>query len=233
MANKIILSLFILVSIFSYSSRVWAQVEEAQKSGPSPRAQVELTSNLIEDGYTQTEGSWGLITDIAYRWPQFELGIRGNNVYFEGESTHISLRPHLSIIANFSEDSRFYIEYEHRQYFNDNTRNGSLASIGLDFSKYSISYGSIVNWQGFDISKSKWRFDYNYEWNDQLTSLFSLGYNIVDEANTPNYIDANGNIQYRQANLVYYAEAIILSQVVSLIENAQPFLFRVGLKAGF
>lgn len=216
---------------------VHAQVAEPT-TGPTnasskPYARVEITSSLVEDGYSQTQGSWGLQSDIGYEWDQFRFGVRGSNVYFENERTHLTLQPHIAIIANFQSGTKFFIEHEMRKYYNDSRRDGGRSSLNLEFNDYKIIYETKGNWEGLNISKGRWSFTYFFDWGNNFSSSMVAGYNQVDEANTPNFFDASADIQYRKDNVIYYAEAIALSGVVDYIPNGQSFTFRVGLRAGF
>lgn len=226
-----IISLYLVFLVWS-PAYLSAQ-EEPQKRGSKPFAKVELTSNLVEDGYSQTSGTFGLLTDVGYKWEQFEIGVRGNNVYFDEERAHLTLQPHLAIISNFSPDSRFFIEHEERFYFNSSTRNGGRSSLGLDIGEIGVRYESLTNWWGLEIGKSRWSFNYIYYWDVDLSSDFQVGYNIVGEANTPAFFDASGNIKYKKDTLEYYAELILLSSVVPYIPGAQAFTVRLGVITQF
>jgi hypothetical protein len=221
----------IMILIFVFDS---AHSEDNTKTMASkPFAKVELTSNLIEDGYSQTSNSFGLLTDVGYRWEQFDLGVRGNNVYFKNEQAHLTLQPHLSIISNFSPVSRFYVEYETRLYFNQSSRNGSRLSVGLQIEDYLVKYESLTNWWGLDVVKNRFSFSYTYFWKQDFSSDFYIGYNIVDEANTTPYADTAVNIKFQKDNLEYYAELILISSVVEYIPNGQPTTLRFGVKTQF
>ena len=207
--------------------------ENSDQPKSKPFAKVELTSNLIEDGYTQTGNSFGLLTDVGYKWEQFEVGVRGNNVYFEGERAHLTLQPHLAIISNFSPDSKFFIEHEERLYFNESARNGARSSVGLAIDEYLVRYESLINWWGLEIAKSRWSMTYSYYWDQDYSSDFQLGYNIVGEVNTQPFVDTSANIKFKKDALEYYGELILLSAVVDYIPSGQPILFRLGVKTQF
>jgi hypothetical protein len=199
----------------------------------TPFAKIELTSNLIEDGYTQTNNSFGLLTDVGYRWEQFDIGIRGSNVYFKNEQAHLTLQPHLSIIANFSKDSRFFVEHEERLYFNQSSRNGSKSFVGLEMGDYLFKYESLTNWWGLEITKTRFSFTYPYFWVQDYSSDFQIGYNIVGGANTAPYTDVAANLKFKRDALEYYAELIWLSSVVEFIPDGNPINIRLGVRAQF
>jgi hypothetical protein len=229
MLNK---TLLIFVLVLTLSNAAMAQ-EKTDKPKSKPFALVELASNLIEDGYTQTGNSFGLHSDVGYSWEQFELGVRGNNVYFEGERTHLVLGPHLAIISNFSDTSRFFLEHEERFYFHDSRRNGGKTTVGLLVDKYLIRFESLMNWWGLDMSKSRLSLTYEYYWGLDYSSDFQLGYNIPEENNTKPFFDSAFNIKYKKDRLEYYAEVILLSNLVSYISVGQTFSYRLGLKTQF
>jgi len=227
---KYLFLLFLSVGLFG-NSGLAEEADESLKS--KPFAKVELTSNLLEDGYTQTGNSFGLLTDVGYKWEQFEIGVRGNNVYFEGERAHLTLQPHLSIISNFSSTSRFFIEHEERLYFIDSARNGARSSVGFQIHEYLIKYESLINWWGLDITKSRWSLSYRYDWSDEYSSDFKMGYNTVGEVNTQPFGDVATNIKFKKDNFEYYAEFIFLSSIVNYIPIGQPINFRLGVKTEF
>lgn len=196
-------------------------------------AEVELTSNYVEDAYTQTENSVGVVTDIGYKFEQFRVGIRANNVHFDGETAHVTIRPHLAILANFSDISRFFIEYESRFYFSDNKRNGAKSTIAFEYDNYRLMYESRDNWEGLELAKARLSFSYLYEWDQDLLLDYRLGYNMADEVNTPPFLDGAITLQYPKDQLIYYTEVIFLSNTYPYFPNGQNFIFRLGARASF
>jgi len=225
--------IFVFFILSNFSPIFAIAQENPEKTKSRPFGMVELTSNLIEDGYTQTGNSFGLLTDVGYAWEQFNIGIRGNNVYFEGERAHLTLKPHLAILANFSDFTKFFIEHEERFYFNDSLRNGGRSSVGLKFDEFLFRYESLINWWGLDFTKSRFSLNYEYVWDQEYSSDFQLGYNIVEEANTRPFFDSSLSTKFRKDQLEYYAEIILLSDIVKYIPAAQKVSFRIGLKTHF
>lgn len=216
-------------------SLVLGQTNETESNKPRNRsyAEVELTSNYVEDAYTQTENSVGVVTDIGYKFEQFRVGVRANNVHFDGETAHVTLRPHLAILANFSDISRFFIEYESRMYFADQKRNGAKSSLGYEYDNYRLLYESRANWEGLELSKARVSLAYLYQWDQDFFVDYRLGYNVAEEVNTPPFLDGAVTLQYPKDHLIYYTEVILLSNTYFYFPNGQNFIFRLGAKASF
>lgn len=221
--------------LFFSGTLVLGQTNEPETNKPRNRsyAEVELTSNYVEDAYTQTENSVGVVTDIGYKFDQFRVGVRANNVHFDGETAHVTLRPHLAILANFSDISRFFIEYESRMYFSDNKRNGSKSSIGYEYDNYRFIYESRANWEGLELSKARVSFAYLHQWDQDLFLDYRFGYNVAEEVNTPPFLDGAITLQLPKDHLIYYSELIFLSNIYSYFPNGQHLTFRLGVRASF
>ncbi|GEM_PF-2777452 len=231
------LRVFIFIfSFLSYSALTYAQGNQSQdlNSASNARmyAKLELASNYIEDGLTQTQSTWGFVSDIGYRMPQFEIGVRASNASYPNEQVHICLKPHVSIIANFSQTSRFFIDYEMRQYYTIGDRNGGAATLGLDIGQFRIRHKDTTNWENTDYYKSKWSFGYDFLVGDNFIVPLDAGYNILDVSTHPNYVDATTGIIYRQVNVDYFAK-VTYTNGTTPFAGAQEAQVYVGLSASY
>jgi hypothetical protein len=224
---------FFFLSFLFYSRPSLSQSDTNQKK-TKPFARIELTSNFLEYGYTETEGSFALVTDVGYQWEQFQIGVRGHNVHFKEETAHLKLQPHLSIISNFSSSSRFLIEHEERLYFsNADNRNGSKALVSLEIDHYKIQYDSLRNWLGTQFNKSRFSFHSTILLGQDLETDFHIGYNMVTNDQKSQFFDGATRVRYMQDNLHYYGELTVLSSLVLEIPNANQVGFRIGIQAEF
>ncbi|MDW8190276.1 MAG: hypothetical protein RMK80_04820 [Pseudobdellovibrionaceae bacterium] len=195
---------------------------------------VELANNILEDGYSQTNHSFGVISEVGFLKEQFRAGIRGNNVFFPNEASHLTLQPYLGIIAHFDEQTKIFVEYEHRMYYSESRRNAGKVTVGFDMNDYSFRHQSLDNWWGLHIPKSRFAAHYRARWNfSNLYSEFVVGYNAVGEVNTPNFFDFAVNVNKKSGNIRYFFEVVGLSQVVPYIANSSPLSYRVGAAVRF
>lgn len=222
----------VLVLILVFNSLAQEDLSEKQQQGKL-FAQVELSSNLLEDGYTQTNHNFALASDVGYLMEQFRAGVRGSNVSFPNETTHLTLQPYFTIIAHFNPTSRIMVEYEQRLYYGQSHRITGKTLVAFEFDRYRFKHETINNWWGLDIYKSRYGFSYRADWRNALYSYFILGYNLVGEANTPNFFDVAASLHWKDGPIDYFGELIALSYVVPYISNGQSFTYRLGASAQF
>lgn len=194
---------------------------------------VEVANDLIEDGYSQTSQNMALETHLGYQNDQFLIGLRGHNVYFSGESTHLTLQPFIGIIGNIDQNVRLGVIYQQREYFSEKKRNTGLTRVYLEWQLFTMSYESINNWYGLDVQKDRFSVQYDTVWTNEWKSEWLLAYNSVGESNSPNYLDLKAQLRYFYQPFSFFGELIWRSADNPFIADRNSLQFRLGIQAQF
>lgn len=225
-----------LVFCFALTSIAYGQSSDPAKvtDGKSHSfVKVEVANDLIEDGYSQTSQNMALETHLSYQNDQFLIGLRGHNVYFSGESSHLTLQPFIGIIGNIDQNIHLGVSYQQRKYFSEKKRNTSLTRVYLQWQLFTMSYESINNWYGLDVQKSRFAVQYDTLWTQEWRSEWLVAYNSVGESNSPNYLDLKAQLRYSYQPFSFFGEVIWRSADNPFISDRNSLQFRLGIQAQF
>ena len=163
---------------------------------------VQLTTDSIEHGLTQTDHSFALQTGIGYRWPQFRLGLWGSNVKFSDSADNLNLRLFLITKLIFTPNADLNIHYDFNRYFKAGYRDGSIVSLDLRLYEYHVLYESNDNWEG--IGDKGARYGFMKEWQIPYSLILNLnaGYNMIG-SKYDNFFDVKSQISYKTSDITY------------------------------
>lgn len=213
-----------------------AAVESTPNSAQSSRARAtfQFLSHLLEHGYSQTNYNSAINTQISYQWPQFEIGIRGHNAYFPGESVHLCIQPYLGILAATPGNTKLAIYLQNRNYYSDNKRQTNNTLIAWKLAEWvSFAYESMDNWYGLGFGKNRIATDFNFILANWGKLGIQLGYNLPDKPDEPNYLDLTANLKHQTSMGYILFELMARSNTSPRISQSDQFFAVLGLGIDF
>ncbi len=170
---------------------------EAGKSSYDMSGHMELDSNIVELGLTQTLRNPGLNSKFSLNLgPQVEFGIAGANRKYPDSETNFLLRPILTVKIDFSPRSQGEIAAVQNFYFQPEGRDGTDVKFTLTVSGYQIYLQSVGNWEGSQSAATYIAFAKITNLGADLDWINRFGYVVLKTDNYSSYAEISSDLKY-------------------------------------
>lgn len=209
-----------------------AKAQVAGDSFPAGKVhgEVNLTSDAIEYGVSQSDKSFALQTLLGYKWTQFRVGLWGSNVKFPGSDDNLNLRFFGAYQFIFTTNSSMTVRYDMNRYYKSGDRNGSLIGVDINLFDYHVMYYKNDKFHGTDAEHTRFGFAKSFEIPWSLMLELDAGYNMFSDIYS-NYFDLKSQINYKWSSVYNYL-GLSYSTGASQFDNSS-FAFYFGIKTSF
>ena len=194
--------LIVLKLLFSPSAHAQTKTDDQLPAGKI-YGEVNLLTNYIENGYTQTEKSWAMQAGLGYKWSQFRMGLWGSTVKFPDSSDDLNLRLLMAYKFIFTTSADLVARYDFNRYYPAGNRNGGIIGLDLNLFKYHVLYEKNSNWENLgEVTRWGFMHDWAIPWNLMLN--LNAGYNMMDIPDYSSYFDVKTTVSARYADVNYF-----------------------------
>lgn len=194
--------------------------------------EVNLLSNYVEKGLTQSDEKFSVQATLGYRWVYFKAGMQGSSVTFPGNQENVNLKAFASYQFIWTQNADMTFRYDYSKYFASAQRDGNIFGFDINLFTYHMLIEKMDNWQGTKTNANYFGFrkDRPIPWN--LIWDFSVGYTMLSVDGYNNYFDVKTGISYKYKEIGYSLNATYTS-AASQLNGAGDLFGYVGLHARF
>lgn len=196
---------FLIFAFFLSSQQALAQAKgETRNTRSKMFAEINLNTNYVEKGITQTDKNPSLQADVGYQYSSGRIGVWSSNVkYANSSDEYLNMRPYLSFRIDTSATTDISLRYDFNRYFKSSTRDGSIIGIDLNLYGYHVIYEQQEKWEGTSSNRTWYGFSKTWNAPSALTYDTTFGYSMVGADGFSNYFDTRLGANYRSGDFIY------------------------------
>jgi len=196
--NKVC-TLSLLVSLF-IGSQVSAQPagSSSGSGGATSYAKINLSTNNVEKGLTQTQGDPAFQTELGNKFgEQGLLALKASNVAYENFASHLLVRGIGSYKFIFSANADLRVKLEYNKYFKAAGRDGYNFGIDLGLFGYRFLIEAENNFEGTKTERTWFGFQREFSLPWSLWLDFTAGYSQLKADGLNAYFDTRSAVTYK------------------------------------
>ncbi len=195
---------------------------------------MDLASNIVEKGLTQTHMDPGLVARFGLNLgPQVEFGLLGTNRKYENSEANFLLQPQLGIGLDFSARAKGALSAHQNFYFSPDGRDGTDVKLLLEILSYRIFLESIGNWEGTGTPATYLAFGKTFELAQDLVSINRVGYVSLTSEDFSSYFEASSEARYSFTDRFYSALELTGTSAPAQFGGAGEFFISLRLGTSF
>jgi uncharacterized protein (TIGR02001 family) len=224
-AALVLTSHFLCVQAVAQSGPNRAPAQAAAAGGAARLiGEVEITSNYMEKGLTQSEAGPSLHAGFGYQFTSGRIGLWGSSVKYLNEDAQTNLRPYISFGFQFTPNSRLDFKYAADKYFKAADRDSNVITLDFDMYSYHAILEEDSNFEGTGTKSMWFGFAHEYKIGSYGIDL-RAGYSQLSVAGFNNYFDVKAELKYKWDELAFGLGATFNSEASQFGDAGAPAVF--------
>ncbi|MFN7823927.1 MAG: hypothetical protein ACK5P6_01050 [Pseudobdellovibrionaceae bacterium] len=192
---------FLSFVVFFFSTQITkAQTagSSAGSGGATSYAKINLSTNNVEKGLTQTQGDPAFQTELGNKFgEQGLLALKASNVAYENFDSHLLVRGIGSYKFLFSANADLRVKLEYNKYFKAAGRDGYNFGIDLGLFGYRFLLETENNFEGSKTERTWFAFQREFSLPWSLWLDFTAGYSQLKADGLNAYFDTRSALTYK------------------------------------
>jgi len=184
---------------------------------------VEISSNRVDLGFTQSEGEASLQANLGYGFGgQGRLGIEAASISFPEEDANVELRFLGEYSFVFGPNSDLRLRNDIVRYFSEDWRNKTVILADQNFYTYHVLICREDNFEGSKKYRNWFALRKDWTLSGALTLETALGYSIVDGFES--FYDTLIGLRYPISTTIISLNSTFVSNSAQFNGQADPFV---------